>query len=460
MKTIRSHGPGRCPLDLFLLVTLPACSTLADGNVPRPDHVVIVIEENHAYKQIIGSSSAPYINSLAQQDALFTRSFALTHPSQPNYLALFSGSTHGVGDECPHTFTQSNLGSELLAAGFTFTGYAESMPSVGFTGCNVGSYRRKHNPWVNFPNVPSNLNRPYSSFPSDFSQLPDLCFVVPNVDNDMHDGTIAQADTWLQSNFDSYVQWAKSHNSLFILTFDEDDDSQHNQIATMFVGAMVRPGQYSERIGHYNVLRTLLDMFGLAPMGNAVSAQPITDVWSGGTVLTINVTSPASEAVFTAPTNLTLLATASSSDNTVTRVEFFEGANKLGEATRAPFSVDWSNVPPGRHCVSARATDGLGRVNTSAQVCFRVNAGDTVRPTVAITSPTPDARLNSDSVTMEGRAGDNVAKLSVAHRPEHHDPRFHSAGQLRQLDTTTECIGPQAYHHHSRGGHRRLAHRV
>src|SRR5207249_8940059 len=152
------------------------------------------------------------------------------------------------------TFAGANLASELLAAGFSFAGYSESLPAAGSTVCTSGSYYRKHNPWVNFSNLPASVNLPFSSFPSDFSRLPDLCFVVPNQDNDMHDGTIAQADTWLQSNFDSYVQWAKTHNSLFLLTFDEDDGSQHNQIATMFVGAMVRPGQYSERIGHYNVL--------------------------------------------------------------------------------------------------------------------------------------------------------------------------------------------------------------
>src|SRR5262245_24504439 len=88
--------------------------------VPRYDHVVIVIEENHAQPQIIGSSSAPYMNSLAQQGANFTNSYAITHPSQPNYLALFAGSTLGITDDStPHTFSSDNLGSQLLAAGLT-----------------------------------------------------------------------------------------------------------------------------------------------------------------------------------------------------------------------------------------------------------------------------------------------------------------------------------------------------
>lgn len=83
---------------------------VANG-VPRPDHVVIVIEENHSYSEIIGSPAAPYINSLAAQGALFTQSYAITHPSQPNYLDLFSGFNQGVtNDSCPHYFTTDNLG--------------------------------------------------------------------------------------------------------------------------------------------------------------------------------------------------------------------------------------------------------------------------------------------------------------------------------------------------------------
>src|SRR5436190_4021931 len=95
----------------------------AVNGVPTPSHVVIAIEENHAYSQIIGSSSAPYINSLANSGALFTQSFAITHPSEPNYLAFFSGSTQGITDDsCPHTFAPPDLGGELIAAGLTFGG--------------------------------------------------------------------------------------------------------------------------------------------------------------------------------------------------------------------------------------------------------------------------------------------------------------------------------------------------
>ena len=247
----------------------------------RPDHVVIVVEENHKNTQIIGNASAPYINSLAEQGANFTNSHAMQHPSQPNYLYLFSGSNQGVKDDTvPHTFTGPNLASSLLNANLTFGGFSEDMPSVGFTGNWYKQYGRKHNPWVDFTNVPSSVNRPFSQFPTDFTQLPTVSFVMPNMTNDMHDGTIAQGDAWLRDHLDAYVQWAKTHNSLLVVTWDEDDFSPNNQIPTMFVGPMVRQGIYSEPINHLNVLRTLEDLYNLPHSGQSSSALPIDDVWN------------------------------------------------------------------------------------------------------------------------------------------------------------------------------------
>lgn len=254
-----------------------------ETTLPRPNHVVIVIEENHDYSEIIGSSSAPYINALASQGASFTNSYAVAHPSEPNYLALFAGSTFGLSDDsCPHTFTRANLAQELIQAKGSFGGYSEDLPSTGYTGCGATDYARKHNPWVNFTNVPSRVNMPFTQFPTNsanYRLLPAISIVVPNLQNDMHDGSIDQGDSWLQSHIESYVQWAKTNRSLLIVTWDEDDSSNANQIPTIFVGPMVKPGKYSEKINHYNVLRTLEAMYGLAPVGNSAKAAPITDIW-------------------------------------------------------------------------------------------------------------------------------------------------------------------------------------
>ncbi len=253
--------------------------------LPRFDHIVVVVEENHSYGEIIGSSSAPYITSLAQRGAVFTDSHGVTHPSQPNYLALFAGSTLGVtSDDCPQSFSAPNLGGELIGHGLSFTGYAESMPGAGFTGCDDGNffnplYVRKHNPWVDFSDVPAASNLPLSSFPTDFTQLPAVAFVVPNLQDDMHDGSIQAGDSWLQANIDPYAQWAAAHNSLLIVTWDEDDGSTANQIPTLFVGAHVHAGKYAETINHYDVLRTIEALEGIPFTGSATSAMTIADVW-------------------------------------------------------------------------------------------------------------------------------------------------------------------------------------
>ncbi|MEV7026015.1 alkaline phosphatase family protein [Kitasatospora sp. NPDC093558] len=249
--------------------------------VPRPDHVVVVVEENKSFSDVIGNTSdAPFINALAAQGASFTQSFAVAHPSQPNYLALFSGSVQGVTDDaCPKSFDAPNLGSALLAAGLTFTGYSEDLPAPGDTGCADGGYARKHNPWVDFAALPAAVNQPFSAFPGDYAALPALSFVVPNLAHDMHDGSVRDGDAWLRDHLGGYADWARGHNSLLVVTWDEDDNDQGNRIPTLVVGPQVTPGSYDERIDHYRLLRTLEDAFGLPPSGAAAGAAPIGDIW-------------------------------------------------------------------------------------------------------------------------------------------------------------------------------------
>ena len=265
----------------------------------QPAHIVICILENHAYNEIHNNPLAPYINSLLNDTncAVLPQSFGLTHPSQPNYLMLFSGSDQGVvNDNVPSgtPYTTPNLGAALLQHSFTFTGYSETMPYSGYTYATSGKYARKHNPWVNWQgtglnSIPSSLNQPLTSFPNNFSTLPTVSFVIPNLDNDMHDGTIATGDTWIQNHLSSYVQWCKTNNSLFILTFDEDDKSANNQILTMFVGQDIQGGIYNQTITHYNVLRTLEDLYNLPLAGHSADSSFIRDIWR--TILPVSLIS-------------------------------------------------------------------------------------------------------------------------------------------------------------------------
>lgn len=259
----------------------PTAGTTVDARIPRFDHVVVVVLENHGYGQIIGSSDAPFLNRLAAAGAVLTSSFAITHPSEPNYLALFSGSTQGLTDDsCPHAYPGPNLGSALLAAGDTFVGYSEDLPGAGSTSCASGGYARKHNPWADFPALPAAVNQPLTAFPADPSSLPSVSFVVPNLAHDMHDGSVAAGDAWVRAHLGPYAAWAAAHSSLLIVTADEDDSLGNNRIATIVTGAHVRAGPDDERVDHYGLLATLLASFGLPAFGKAVAAHPITAIWT------------------------------------------------------------------------------------------------------------------------------------------------------------------------------------
>lgn len=271
---------GGLALGLVLMAGSPAAPAL-----PRPDHILIVVNENKHYSRIVGNPEAPYLNSLLSRGAVFTNSWSLIHPSQPNYLALFSGSFQGVTNNTAPAagapFSTPNLATGLSGAGLTFAGYCEGLPAAGSLEPVSGNYRRRHNPWSNFSNVPESSNLPFTDFPSPdrYDTLPTLAFVIPDLIHDMHSGTIATGDEWLRNNLDPYIQWAAAHNSLFILTFDESDSPDSNQILTLMVGPMVTPGSYAEPINHLHVLRTLEDLHGLSYAGDSSTVAPIVDIW-------------------------------------------------------------------------------------------------------------------------------------------------------------------------------------
>jgi len=280
----------RLPKKFLLIIALLQMQFIkvkAQASLPRPDHVVILIMENHGYEDIIGNASAPYINSLAQENALLTGSYGMVHPSQPNYIMLFSGSNQGVtNNNVPAgiPWNTPNLGASLLQQGLTFRAYSDGLPSVGFMGTSSGAYQKKHAPWTNWQGtgnnqIPSSKHRPFTDFPTNFSQLPTVSFVVPDQNHDMHDGTVAEGDAWVENNLSAYINWSKTHNSLFILTFDEDDGDNLNHVVTLFAGEMIEPGSYSTTHNHYDLLRTVEEIYELPYAGNSATATTITEVW-------------------------------------------------------------------------------------------------------------------------------------------------------------------------------------
>jgi acid phosphatase len=124
------------------------------------------------------------------------------------------------------------------------------------------------------------VNQPLTAIPADYSTLPTVSFVIPDLCHDMHDCSIGTGDSWARDHLSSYVSWADSHNSLLVVTFDEDEGSQANGIVTLLVGPMVRAGATSDQyVDHFGMLRTLEDMFGLPALGKAAGEKPISGIW-------------------------------------------------------------------------------------------------------------------------------------------------------------------------------------
>jgi acid phosphatase len=262
----------------------------AHAGVPRFDHVMVVIMENKSYDQ---TRAASYTAGLIAAGSSFSASSAVTHPSLPNYLALWSGSTEGVTDDaCPPKgapYPSENLGHACEAQGLTWRAYSEDLPSAGSTVCagNGKLYTRKHDPWTYYSNLNHANERPYTDLASDIAagRLPRLAFVIPNNCHNTHDEgacTVAVGDAWLAANLPAMIA-AVGPRGVVILTWDEDDFTKVNRILTVMSGPLIRRGYVSTRaIDHYTVLRTIGDGLGLKPIGAAAHVAPITDVWRSG----------------------------------------------------------------------------------------------------------------------------------------------------------------------------------
>jgi acid phosphatase len=292
----------------------PTQARVWDHDLPVYDHVVIVVEENKDFDEVIGKrSDAPFINDvLRAQGASLTRMYGEEHHSQGNYFWLFSGSDQGGGfrDQIPkNPLKTSNLGEALVAAGRSFKGYSESLPRNGDRTSGLGLYARKHVPWASYDSLlPYHLR--FEEFPKagHFAELPTVSFVIPNLDNDMHNGRVPRSirtgDAWLQRNLGEYYRWASDNNSVLIVTWDENDHApwcgcitdpadsrpeRRNNIPTILAGARIKQGDYEEGSGvtHVNLLRTLEHMFALRMSGAqqpfaekaGISDRPIVDVF-------------------------------------------------------------------------------------------------------------------------------------------------------------------------------------
>jgi acid phosphatase len=268
------------------------------AGVPPIGHVFLLVEENHSYSSVIGNSAMPYLNSLASAHGVATNYFADTHPSIGNYFMLTTGQILTNDDSSTVTVTADNLARELIASGKSWKSYAESLPSVGYTGGDVYPYFEHHNPFSYFSDVRGNSAQlenlvPFTKLASDLAsdQLPNFGYIAPNAEHDAHDcpdGTqncaddvkLSTTDAWLQANIGPLLASAEfQQDGLLVIVFDEsvDSDTGHGggQVAMVVISPKARSSFESGTLfQHESTLRMLVEATQAAAFPGASASAP------------------------------------------------------------------------------------------------------------------------------------------------------------------------------------------
>ena len=297
---VGSFGPsGSAVVTPTATTTYTATATEDDGSTaatvtvnvtPVSAHAFILVEENHSYSEVIGSSQMPYLNQLAKTYGLATQYFGNAHPSLPNYFELTVGNIVSTHEGFTGTVTQDNIVRELLAAGKTWKCYAEDLPAAGYMGPSVGNYARDHNPFTYFSDVVNSSTQamnivPFTQLQVDYSnsQLPGFGFIVPNQLDNAHNGDLQAADNWLKTNIAPLVASPEFQaDGILVIVFDESLDSDTTlgggHVATVVVGPTVKPGaQVSTTLQHQSTLRLMLQKLGVTTFpGDAATAPDMT----------------------------------------------------------------------------------------------------------------------------------------------------------------------------------------
>jgi hypothetical protein len=258
--------------------------------LPRFTHVLVVVFENREADQVAGSPDAPTFRELGRRYATLARYDAVAHPSLPNYLALVSGSTHGITSDCTTCVVQApSLADTLAASGRTWKAYAEGLPYPGFTGASAGRYAKRHVPFLYFESVLQSRARrdrvvPFAQLARDVARrrLPDFALVVPDLCHDMHDCSIATGDAWLRAHVRPLLASPALAGGVVFVVFDEGTSNEGGggSVVALALGPTVRPGSaFSQPTNHYGLLRTVEDAWGLPRLGNSATATPIGGIW-------------------------------------------------------------------------------------------------------------------------------------------------------------------------------------
>ena len=275
-----------------ILCSAILCSGSASSRTALPnfDHVLVVVLENKSQSNLLGNEDAPNFNGLAKRYAVLSHYGGVTHPSLPNYLALVSGSTHGIRSDCTRCVVSGrSLADSLERAHLSWKVYAEGLPRPGFTGCCAGRYAKKHVPFLYFKNVLAKVSRlrhvvPLRQLSRDLAaaRLPTFSLVIPDLCHDMHDCPVGVGDAWLGDFLKPLLRSQQLANSaIFVITDEPPHDVRPEMpVPALALGHVVLPGSnYSPTTSHYGLLRTIEDTWGLPRLGHSAQAKPITGIW-------------------------------------------------------------------------------------------------------------------------------------------------------------------------------------
>ncbi len=396
---------------LLTVLTVLVLAALCAAQIPTSNHVFVVAEENHSYSSVIGSSSMPYLNSLASKYGLATQYYANTHPSIGNYFMMTTGQILTNDDsQTPASFPVSadNIVRHLITAGKTWKAYAESLPYAGYTGGDVYPYAVRHNPLAYITDVQNSSNEklnlvPFSQFATDLAsnQLPNFSFIVPNVLDDAHDGTLQQADSWLQQNIAPLLASpAFQQDGILIISFDEsfDTDTAYGggQVATVVIGPNVKLGYQSSTLyQHQNLLCTAMTALGLTTFpGAAATATPLADFFGTTTTssgVQVTVQSPAAGTTVGSPVQFAATAT---SAHPITGFVVYANNQNVYQTNSSSLSASVT-LNPGTYNAFIRAWDSTGAYGTSPTFSITVGATTTTSVQVTVSSPTAGATVGS-----------------------------------------------------------------
>ena len=286
---------------IFMSAVLASCgggsSSGGTGKIPVVSHVFVLVEENHSFESVIGNTSMPYTNSLAQKYALATQYYANRHNSLPNYFMLTVGDMVTTNDLFTGTVTENNIVRALVGSSKTWKIYAESLPNPGDTGVGNIPYARDHNPFAYFSDVLSESSQagnivPLTQLATDIQNgtLPDYAMIVPNLANDGHDcpgeaanctddDKLAGVDSWVQSNVGPLINSSAFQDSVLIYTWDESDINDManggGHVATILVSPKVRAGfQSTTMYQHQSALKLSLQLLGVTDFPGAAASAP------------------------------------------------------------------------------------------------------------------------------------------------------------------------------------------